>query len=98
VVRADTRLDVNHRVRKLMGVRKLSFADGDETAQLTGMQIGGVTALALPADLVIYGASNSSRSVRGGCAGGARADSPRWVRMRRMTSGSSMAARMRMGP
>jgi prolyl-tRNA editing enzyme YbaK/EbsC (Cys-tRNA(Pro) deacylase) len=54
VVRADTRLDVNHRVRKLMGVRKLSFADGDETAQLTGMQIGGVTALALPSDLVVY--------------------------------------------
>ncbi len=26
VVRADTRLDVNHRVRALLGVRKLSFA------------------------------------------------------------------------
>ena len=54
VVRADTRLDVNHRVRQLMGVRRLSFAGAEQTAQLTGMQIGGVTVLALPEGLPIY--------------------------------------------
>ena len=54
VVLATTRLDVNHAVRKLMGVARLSFADAEETRVLTGMLIGGVTVLALPADLPIY--------------------------------------------
>ncbi|MGH7859111.1 MAG: YbaK/EbsC family protein [Candidatus Binatia bacterium] len=54
VVRADTRLDVNHAVKRLMGVSRLSFAKPEETMALTGMAIGGVTALALPADLRIY--------------------------------------------
>ena len=54
VVKATTRLDVNHAVRRLMGVSKLSFASAEETAALTGMMIGGVTVLALPADLPVY--------------------------------------------
>ena len=54
VVRADRRLDVNHRVKKLMAAGKLSFAPAEETVELTGMPIGGVTPLALPADLPIY--------------------------------------------
>lgn len=54
VVRADRRLDVNHRVRQLMGVRRLSFAGPEQTVELTGMLIGGVTVLALPDDLPIY--------------------------------------------
>jgi prolyl-tRNA editing enzyme YbaK/EbsC (Cys-tRNA(Pro) deacylase) len=54
VVRADTRLDVNHIVRQLMGVSRLSFARPEETKELTGMAIGGVTVLALPRDLPIY--------------------------------------------
>ena len=54
VVRADTRLDVNRRVRKLMGVRKASFASAEDTVAHTGMEIGGVTAFALPAGLAIY--------------------------------------------
>ena len=54
VVRATTRLDVNHVVRKLMGVPRLSFATAEETMALTGMMIGGVTVFALPADLDIY--------------------------------------------
>mgnify|MGYP001811682667 FL=1 len=54
VVLATTRLDVNNRVRKLMGVRKASFAPADVTAELTGMLIGGVTPFALPPDLPIY--------------------------------------------
>jgi len=54
VVKATTRLDVNHAVRKLMGVSKLSFAAADETKALTGMMIGGVTVFALPPGLPIY--------------------------------------------
>lgn len=54
VVRADTRLDVNRRVRKLMGVRKASFASAEDTVAHTGMAIGGVTAFALPEGLPLY--------------------------------------------
>jgi prolyl-tRNA editing enzyme YbaK/EbsC (Cys-tRNA(Pro) deacylase) len=54
VVRADTRLDVNHAVRQLMGASRLSFAKPEEARELTGMAIGGVTMLALPKDLPIY--------------------------------------------
>jgi len=54
LVLATTRLDVNHAVRNLMGVSRLSFASADETMALTGMMIGGVTVLALPPDLPIY--------------------------------------------
>ena len=54
IVRACDRLDVNKRVRGLMGVSRASFASGDETREITGMMIGGVTALALPEGLPIY--------------------------------------------
>ena len=54
VVLSHTRLDVNKRVRKLMGVRKASFAPADVTAELTGMLIGGVTPFALPEDMPLY--------------------------------------------
>jgi prolyl-tRNA editing enzyme YbaK/EbsC (Cys-tRNA(Pro) deacylase) len=54
VVRATRRVDVNHTVRKLLGVSRLSFADPEETRALTGMMLGGVTVFALPADLPIY--------------------------------------------
>lgn len=54
VVLAPTRLDVNHAVRDLMGVSKLSFATGEEMAQLTGMRVGGVTVFGLPDGLPIY--------------------------------------------
>jgi len=43
LVLANTRLDVNKVVRKKLGVRKCSFASGDQTVEMTGMQIGGVT-------------------------------------------------------
>ena len=51
---ATTRLDVNHAVRRLMDVSRVSFATAEETQTLTGMMIGGVTLLALPPDLPIY--------------------------------------------
>ncbi|MGA0344226.1 MAG: YbaK/EbsC family protein [Arenicellales bacterium] len=54
VVLATTKLDVNKCVRKKMGVKKSSFASAEETRALTGMQIGGVTALGLPADLPLW--------------------------------------------
>lgn len=54
LVLATTRLDVNKRVRKLLGVRKLSFAPADLTMEVTGMMIGGVTPFGLPDDLPLY--------------------------------------------
>src|SRR5437899_12278214 len=54
VVKATRRLDVNHVVRRLMGVARLSFASADETKALTGMMIGGVTVFALPDGLPTY--------------------------------------------
>ena len=54
VVLASTRLDVNGLVRRRLEVRKASFASAEETMQLTGMEIGGVTAFALPQDLPIW--------------------------------------------
>ena len=54
VVKATTKLDVNHAVRKLMNASRLSFATAEETQALTGMMIGGVTIFALPPDLPIY--------------------------------------------
>ncbi len=54
VVLADSRLNVNGVVRKRLRTRKASFASGDETTEVTGMMIGGVTAVGLPADLPIW--------------------------------------------
>src|SRR5262245_37485514 len=54
VVKATRRLDVNHTVKKLPGVPRLSFATAEETMALTGMLIGGVTVFALPPELPIY--------------------------------------------
>lgn len=54
LVLATTRLDVNGVVRKRLGVKKASFASGDETVDLTGMRIGGVTPYGLPAGLPIW--------------------------------------------
>src|SRR5260370_30261527 len=54
VVKATRRLDVNHAVRRLMGVSRLSFASAEETMALTGMMIGGVTVFALPEGMPLY--------------------------------------------
>ena len=54
LVTAEYKLDVNKTVRKLMGVKRLSFATADKTQELTDMMIGGVTIVALPSDLKIY--------------------------------------------
>lgn len=54
VTLAPYRLDVNRAVRDRLGTRKASFAPAEQTAELTGMQIGGVTVFGLPADLPIW--------------------------------------------
>ena len=54
VVLATTRLDVNKAVRKRLGTRKASFADAQQTRAMTGMEIGGVTPVGLPADLPLW--------------------------------------------
>jgi prolyl-tRNA editing enzyme YbaK/EbsC (Cys-tRNA(Pro) deacylase) len=54
VVLATTRLDVNGTVRRRLGTRKASFASADETRELTGMLIGGVTPFALPATIPVW--------------------------------------------
>lgn len=47
VVLASTRLDVNKKVTKLLGVKRASFADSETTKRLTDMEIGGVTAVGI---------------------------------------------------
>jgi prolyl-tRNA editing enzyme YbaK/EbsC (Cys-tRNA(Pro) deacylase) len=54
VLLATTRLDVNKSVRKRMGVKKCSFASAEETRDLTGMEIGGITAVGLPDSLPLW--------------------------------------------
>ena len=54
LVLAPTRLDVNRTVRDLMGVRKLSFANAEVTADLTGMLIGGVTPFGLDNEIPVF--------------------------------------------
>ncbi|HEV3226666.1 MAG TPA: YbaK/EbsC family protein [Acidimicrobiales bacterium] len=54
VVLATTKLDVNGAVRRRMGVRKASFASADDTKELTGMMIGGVTPFALPDGIPLW--------------------------------------------
>jgi prolyl-tRNA editing enzyme YbaK/EbsC (Cys-tRNA(Pro) deacylase) len=77
LVTSDTKLDVNHKVSKTIGIKRLSFASGEETAELTGMMIGGVTIPGLPPtmpilidervmqrDAVILGGGNRSSKIR----------------------------------
>ena len=47
VVLATHRLDVNGKVRELQGM-KFSFAKAEQTVEVTGQEIGGVTPLGLP--------------------------------------------------
>jgi prolyl-tRNA editing enzyme YbaK/EbsC (Cys-tRNA(Pro) deacylase) len=54
VVLAHTQLDVNRRVRQLLEVPKVSFATAEEMRAVTGMQVGGVTPFALPAEWPLY--------------------------------------------
>lgn len=54
LVLANTRLDVNGVARRRFGVKKASFASAEETIEITGMQIGGVTPYGLPDGVPIW--------------------------------------------
>lgn len=54
IVLPTTRLDVNKRVRQLLGGRRVSFASAEQTLALTGMQIGGVVAIGLPEEVPVF--------------------------------------------
>jgi prolyl-tRNA editing enzyme YbaK/EbsC (Cys-tRNA(Pro) deacylase) len=77
LVRADSKLDVNHKVAAEVDFKRLSFASQEETAELSGMMIGGVTLIGLPRDIpilidarvmehpeVIVGGGNRSSKIR----------------------------------
>jgi prolyl-tRNA editing enzyme YbaK/EbsC (Cys-tRNA(Pro) deacylase) len=48
LVRADTRADVNKRVRHELDVRKASFLSMDRAVEESGMEYGGITPVGLP--------------------------------------------------
>ena len=50
VVRADTRADVNNRVKRLLDVRKASFLSMDRAVEESAMEYGGITPVGLPSD------------------------------------------------
>ncbi|HEX9162622.1 MAG TPA: YbaK/EbsC family protein [Thermoanaerobaculia bacterium] len=77
LVRADTKLDVNHRLAREVGFKRLSFASFEEAAKLSGQEIGGVTVVGLPDEIpvivdarvlerpsVIVGGGNRTSKVR----------------------------------
>jgi prolyl-tRNA editing enzyme YbaK/EbsC (Cys-tRNA(Pro) deacylase) len=72
IVLAPHRLDVNRVVKARLGTRKASFAGADETAELTGMAIGGVTPFGLPADLPVWVDAAVMRRERIVLGGGSR--------------------------
>jgi prolyl-tRNA editing enzyme YbaK/EbsC (Cys-tRNA(Pro) deacylase) len=49
VVRADTRTDVNQRVKRLLDVRKPSFLSMERAVAESAMEYGGITPIGLPA-------------------------------------------------
>lgn len=53
LVRADTKIDVNHRLADAVAFKRMSFASTEEAAQLSGQAIGGVTLVGLPEDIPI---------------------------------------------
>ncbi|MDR3069234.1 MAG: hypothetical protein LBU50_07005 [Cellulomonas sp.] len=48
-VRATTRADVNHKIRRLLDVNKASFLPTDRAVADSGMEYGGITPVGLPA-------------------------------------------------
>lgn len=70
---ATTRLDVNHEVKRLLQVSKLSFASAEVTIELTGMEIGGVTPFGMATELPVYVDSAVMELDRAIVGGGTRA-------------------------
>lgn len=53
-VRADTRADVNHVMRRLLDVRRCSFMPMDVAVAGSGMESGGITPIGLPTGWPVY--------------------------------------------
>jgi prolyl-tRNA editing enzyme YbaK/EbsC (Cys-tRNA(Pro) deacylase) len=53
LVRADMKIDVNHKLADAVGFKRISFASSEEAAQLSGQAIGGVTLVGLPDDVPV---------------------------------------------
>lgn len=70
---ATTKLDVNKRVRKRLGVRKCSFASAELTREVTGMEIGGVTPFGLPDHVPLWVDARIAELDRVIVGGGSRA-------------------------
>jgi len=54
VVLATHRLDVNKVARKKLGASRISFAKPEQTRELTGMELGGVTPFGLPDNIPVW--------------------------------------------
>ena len=54
MVLATARADVNTTVRRLLDVRKASFAPMAEAVELTGMEYGGITPIGLPPQWPVF--------------------------------------------
>lgn len=56
VVLATSRLDINKRAAALLGLKRgrATFATPEQTAEVTGMMVGGVTVFGLPLSLLVY--------------------------------------------
>ncbi len=54
VVLATCRLDVNKTARKKLGVSRISFASPEQTRELTGMELGGVTPFGMPENVPVW--------------------------------------------
>ena len=72
IVLAPHRLDVNRAVKQKLGTRKASFAAADETRDITGMEIGGVTPFGLPPELPVWVDAAVMRRERIVLGGGSR--------------------------
>ena len=72
VVLATARLDVNRTVRQRLGTRKASFASAEDTRNLTGMMIGGVTVFGLPPSVPVWVDSRVMERARIVLGGGSR--------------------------
>ncbi len=54
VVLATCRLDVNKTARKKLAVSRISFASPEQTRELTGMELGGVTPFGMPSNVPVW--------------------------------------------
>ncbi len=53
-VLGSDRLDVNHRAKKLLNAKKVSFASRDEAEAITNQIYGGISPLGLPDEIKVY--------------------------------------------